>query len=116
AVAARAPGLAVGGTGHHAEPRGLCDLRAPHHHRGRKARRRLGRGPQPHLRPARRAPRATGGPGAPVLPRPPRPGPGRTRARTRNPAGGEGAGVTMRRREFLLSGGLVTAGVLASTV
>ena len=40
-VAARAPGVAVGRAGDHAEPRGLRDLRAPHHHRRRKARRRL---------------------------------------------------------------------------
>ena len=43
AFAARAPGVAVGRAGHHAEPRGLRHLRASHHHRRRKTRRRLGR-------------------------------------------------------------------------
>ena len=35
----RPHGLAVGRAGHHAEPRGCRHLRAPHHHRRRKARR-----------------------------------------------------------------------------
>ncbi|CAA9414189.1 MAG: hypothetical protein AVDCRST_MAG64-2505, partial [uncultured Phycisphaerae bacterium] len=93
ALAARAPGVAVGRAGHHAEPRGRRHVRAPHHHRGREARRRQRRGPLPPVRPPRPAARPRRPAGTPVLPRPHGARPRRAGTRTGNPPGGEASGA-----------------------